>query len=82
MSFGQVKVEDLKVSGLHADAVARRVKLPIIAEGQTADAIFDVVLALKGRVTIDMTVQSLDRPFSPAMETTLINKVIDRTPTA
>jgi len=82
VTFGQVKVEVLNVPNLHADSVALRATLPISAQGQTADAIFDVVLAVKGRTTIDMTLQNLGEPFSPGLETTLINKVIDRAPAA
>ncbi len=80
VSFGQARVEPLTVPGLNTDSVGYRARVPVTAEGQTLDALFDIVLALKGRAGITMTFISIGEPFPSALETSLTNKVIDRAP--
>ena len=80
LSFGDARVELLSVGRLNTDSVAYRARVPVTVENQTLDALFDVVLALKGRAGITMIFISIGEPFPAALETSLTNTVIDRAP--
>lgn len=55
--------------------------MPVSAEGETLDVLFDVILSLKGRAGITMTFTSFAEPFPSALETSL-TKVIARAPSS
>jgi hypothetical protein len=80
VSFGQTRVEVLSVGGLNTDSVAYRARVPVTVRNQTLDALFDIVLALKGRAGITMIFISIGQPFPADLETSLTNTVIDRAP--
>ena len=80
VSFGRAQVEGGSLAGLHADSVAYRAKLPVTKESQTVDALFDVVLAVKGRAAISMFFIGIGRAFPADLEASLTNAVIDRAP--
>jgi hypothetical protein len=82
LSFGEVHVDVLRPAGLNADSVGYRARVPVTVGDETADALFDIVLALKGRAGITMIFISIGQPFPSALETSLTNKVIDRAPAA
>jgi hypothetical protein len=80
VSFGQARVEVLSVGGLNTDSVAYRARVPVTVRNESADALFDIVLALKGRAGITMIFISIGQPFPTDLATSLTNKVIDRSP--
>ena len=80
LSFGEARVEVLSVGGLNTDSVAYRARVPVTVRNQTLDALFDVVLALKGRAGITMFFIAIGEPLPAALETSLTNTVIDRAP--
>ena len=82
LSFGRARVEVLRPAGLHADAVGYRARVPVTVQDESAEALFDIVLALKGRAGITMLFISIGQPFPSDLETSLTNKVIDRAPAA
>jgi hypothetical protein len=82
LSFGEARVEVLSVGGLNTDAVAYRARVPVTVRNQTAEAVFDIVLALKGRAGITMIFIAIGEPFPAALETSLTNTVISRAPSS
>jgi hypothetical protein len=82
LSFGQANVDVLNVASLRTDSVAYRARVPVTVGDETADALFDIVLALKGRAGITMIFISIGGPFPSALETSLTNTVIDRAPSS
>ena len=82
LSFGEARVEVLSVGGLRTDSVAYRARVPVTVREDTAEAVFDIVLALKGRAGITMIFISIGAPFPAELETSLTNTVIDRAPSS
>jgi hypothetical protein len=80
VSFGQARVEVLSVAGLNTDSVGYRARMPVTVQNQTLDALFDIVLSLKGRAGITTIFISIGRPFPAELATSLTNKVIERAP--
>jgi len=80
VTFGAVQVRPLTVPGLTAESVSYRISVPVTGEGQTVDALVDIVVVLKGRTGVRMTFTGIGSPFPPDLETSLTNKIIDRSP--
>ena len=80
LSFGEAEVELLSVGSLHTDAVAYRARVPVTVQDESAEAVFDIVLALKGRAGITMIFIGIGEAFPADLETSLTNTVIDRAP--
>ena len=68
------------MGGLNTDSVAYRARVPVTVRDQTAEAVFDIVLALKGRAGITMIFIAIGEPFPAELETSLTNTVINRAP--
>lgn len=79
-TFGAVRVTPFTVPGLNAESVSYRISVPVSGEGQTLDALIDMVVVLKGRTGVRMTFTGIGSPFPPDLETSLTNKIIDRAP--
>ncbi len=82
VTFGDAKVENLDLPGLHATSVGYRATVPVHAGDRELDVNLDIVLALNGRTGISMTFTSFGGPFAADAEIGLTNAVIDRTPPA
>ncbi|HWC12786.1 MAG TPA: hypothetical protein VG455_16375 [Acidimicrobiales bacterium] len=82
LTFGDTRVDVLRPAGLNTDSVGYRARVPLTVGDESADAIFDIILALKGRAGITMIFIGIGGPFPSALETSLTNKVIDRAPAA
>ena len=82
VNFGEAHVDILRPTGLNTDSTGYRARVPVTAEGDTLDVIFDIVLALKGRAGITMTFIGVGQPFPSALQTSLTNKVIERAPSS
>jgi hypothetical protein len=82
VTFAKAEVDRLTMPGLDGDYVAYRARVPVVVEGQSVDATFDMALTLTGRTGTTMTFISFGAPFPAELETQLTNKVLGRAPAA
>jgi hypothetical protein len=79
VTIGNIEVGQVNLPGIHGEAVAYRLTIPVTA-GISIKLFIDFVLAVNGRTGMTLTYQNIGDPFPQDMEVQLSNTVIDRAP--
>lgn len=78
VSFGTPTVAPLSVATVGDQTAAYRVTIPVTALGQTVNAYADFLIAVKGRVGVEMDFEAVGKPFPADQEQQYLQKVIGR----